>query len=739
MTGQTRARVTAAAAIAGIAGVVWAVLACGPFLVELKTVARISPGSLESYGRGELGIVRPNFARRFLVQAYRRMNGQPALPAIGSSVPFEFAGAGTAPALSAWTTLRASIPGAGPPPDPIPTFRRLPQYQTFENCLNDAFVSAAATLKARQALYGGGSAELRDWARAQDAVFANCGDGDLEVPEPAAPSAAPLMRADRAYQTAAAYFYAMRFAEAEKRFRAIADDAASPWRPYGRYLAARSAIRAATIPDGADLAALTSAAADLQQVLRDPSARALHPSAEGLLDFIGARLHPVERVRTLSKLLASSREVPDRQLLDYQRLMDRILGDTTGFQFDSIAGREALTKDDDLASWVLAMQGLGEPAFAHAVREWERRRSVHWLIAVLWKMPPGHSAEQDVLAAAARVPRDAPAAATVTFLRVRALARGGRRAAARVVLASAPQRVAPGHPADAINLFNAERFMLATTLGELLRSAPRMALTGDGDSIKPLTAVFDDDAGMVFSNHLPLARLVEASLSDVLPARLQLRVATAAFTRAVVLKRYEEALKLTAVLKRLAPLLTKDLDAFDRATAPDDRHRAAVLRLLRTPGIHASVLGTEDDAWFERGEAARRFDHTFRRNWWCAADLAEPPARTEGPETLMLVHGAPHPAAPAFLTGSERAASTRERRALAALGTAPNYLAREAVAWARARPQDLEAAEALALSVEGTRWGCTDERTTTLSRQAFMTLHRLFPGTEWARRTKYWY
>jgi hypothetical protein len=76
---------------------------------------------------------------------------------------------------------------------------------------------------------------VKDWARAQAAVFRNCGDGDLVLPDAAPEWADDLLRADRDYQTAAAHFYAMRYEEAAQRFRAIASDSRSPWRPYGRY------------------------------------------------------------------------------------------------------------------------------------------------------------------------------------------------------------------------------------------------------------------------------------------------------------------------------------------------------------------------------------------------------------------------------------------------------------------------------------------------------------------------
>jgi hypothetical protein len=83
--------------------------------------------------------------------------------------------------------------------------------------------------------------------------------------------------------------------------------------------------------------------------------------------------------------------------------------------------------------------------------------------------------------------------------------------------------------------------------------------------------------------------------------------------------------------------------------------------------------------------------------------------------------------------------ATREFDALAGLGTAPNYLSGEVIAWAKARPKDPDVAEALARAVASTKYGCGDKQTGAYSRQAFTILHRQYPATEWARRTKYWY
>ena len=116
----------------------------------------------------------------------------------------------------------------------------------------------------------------------------------------------------------------------------------------------------------------------------------------------------------------------------------------------------------------------------------------------------------------------------------------------------------------------------------------------------------------------------------------------------------------------------------------------------------------------------------------------------QGSALVPLLYREQKFSAAAFLRPEEVAAADREVEQLRALGTARDYLADEALKWALARPTDLEAAEALAQVVEGGRWtdcGAYESRgpSTALSRRAFQTLHKLFPKSEWARRTRYWY
>jgi hypothetical protein len=84
-----------------------------------------------------------------------------------------------------------------------------------------------------------------------------------------------------------------------------------------------------------------------------------------------------------------------------------------------------------------------------------------------------------------------------------------------------------------------------------------------------------------------------------------------------------------------------------------------------------------------------------------------------------------------------------ELRALADVDCAPKLLTLRVIAWAkdagRAGQRDgLD--EALANAVAASHWGCTrqDSHAAYASR-AFALLHTLFPDSDAARRTKYWF
>ncbi len=298
--------------------------ACG-ILDTIILVNIVRPADVAAFERGALGVVQPSYERRFLIGAYRRLHG---LDTVVDVPPGRTSAAGTRQQPREWLEAREGVLKTGQSIDPwrFGTARPLPDYRWFENCGDEAFDTATDTLVARSRQYGEGAVQVVEWLRAQDAVFKNCAGSGTEIlvlPAPSAPDADALTRADRAYQSAAAHFYAMQYEEAERRFLAIAADESSPWRPYGRYLAARSLLRRESVGipavANADRAALFDRAdrllTDIETDANMPAG--LRTSASGLRDLIALRARPAQRLGDLAALLTARGSIRNQSLTDY--------------------------------------------------------------------------------------------------------------------------------------------------------------------------------------------------------------------------------------------------------------------------------------------------------------------------------------------------------------------------------------------------------------------------------------
>ena len=94
---------------------------------------------------------------------------------------------------------------------------------------------------------------------------------------------------------------------------------------------------------------------------------------------------------------------------------------------------------------------------------------------------------------------------------------------------------------------------------------------------------------------------------------------------------------------------------------------------------------------------------------------------------------------PRWLTESQTASARSEWDRLSEVGTAPNYLPEEVIAYAKQHGDDPHLPQALHLAVRSTRFGCTNAETTRVSKAAFDFLHEHYPDSEWATKTKYFY
>ena len=151
----------------------------------------------------------------------------------------------TAP-ISLWLKARTKVSAI--PLTQIETSRSVSagadSFNTFENCPKEAFATALATLKKYEDKFGNESQNVKDWVSAQDKVFCHCGAGRFDYqtkknfpegpfPESLPTDSEPQLKADREYQIACAYFYAMQYDQAEKKFLEIGKDTNSPWARHG--------------------------------------------------------------------------------------------------------------------------------------------------------------------------------------------------------------------------------------------------------------------------------------------------------------------------------------------------------------------------------------------------------------------------------------------------------------------------------------------------------------------------
>jgi hypothetical protein len=766
--------------------------ACGPDFSGPPFYAITGPEfSYADYARGKLEILQPSYHHEPLFIAYRDLSGKPftleELKAFSEpgNAPVPFA---TDSWVEAWKAARAKVVsqtgedqlydgGYGV----ARQLDRLDVYVEYYNCLDSAFEYAVQTLGKRVEQFGAQSPVVKDWVTAQDQVFANCSGARGYPPKPkpaiipaaAHPDDPESIRADRAYQIAAAHFYAGEFAAAQTAFEAIAKDSVSPYNKLAPYLVARVLIRKGTLDTGDeeyDPQALTQAETRLRAVLADKNLEEMHGPASRLLGFVEIRLHREQRFQQLETELSKGGVSKDfrQDLTDYLWLLDHpVLTKTVTLPAESAGqpARKATQPDEstrlkggDMTDWIFTFQQTDVPAYQHSLQRWNESKSLPWLVAAIAKVSANDRAAAELAAAAAKVAPDSPAYITLAFHRLRLLDQSGNSETARKEL---DQLLAqPGFvlSLSAKNQIVALRMKEATGLEDFLRFAPRNSDDAERYPNAPASSAtpaaenalhFDADASVVFTEKLPLRMLADAAKSTTLPKDLRREIAVAAWTRAVILNNDAVARELVSTVRELVPETRGDLAAYVEAAEGPPRQFAAVYAILRNPGFRPFVT-----AGYPRGNlytvGEPRFDRidNLRDNWWCAP-AANPKNQTWGPDYYRMFINLSGPLreiypdgqipSPAFLSVDDRTVAERERGVLDAQPAAPNWLGKRALEWATSHADDPRVPEALHLVVRARRYGCADSTSENYSKAAFALLHQRYPDSEWAKRTPYWF
>jgi hypothetical protein len=732
--------------------------ACGPFFSDAIFVYTKHPDfPLERFAKGQLGILRPSYARSYLFAAYRNLTNaalsdaeEAALKSLWEDRLTNAGESNDDAWIKKWLDARSKVPGLSAPPQ-LHAFRNREkphEYETYLNCQQDAFENAAATLGERIKTFGAENLGVKSWVGAQDLVFANCSEGK-HLPADAsaeAPDLPPLLRADRAYQIAAANFYAGSFDEATQKFDAIARETNSPWHERAGYLAARSMLRKGSFAEKEEEGrpALVDAEMRLNAVIKDQSVTKSHLAAKRLLNLVHLRLRPEETIHQLAHAIIKKDATVDfkQAVWDYTALFDKFVGDESDTTTKHLV--PASLRSDELTDWLLTFQDADTGAETHALERWEKTHALPWLVAALTKANGQQPGLDSLLTAANRVDHGSPAFPSLAFHNVRLLMESKRVDAARTALDKILLEDRSRLPISALNQLVGQRLMLAQNLEEFLQNAQRApaGISDDSDgreipddekelesTTKGSKLFFDLDSANIFNQVMPVTVMKNAVQSTTLAANLRRDVTQATFMRAALLDDRESATAAANLLAGMYPETKDFLATYQAAATPEARRFAAAYLTLKFPGLRPYVT-----AGIGRTTELKEID-SYRDNYWCA----------DSPTALKTWQGdeADKPKAapiapPEFLKPSQ-AVALRQAGALAALGTAPNYLCRIAIEWAEKNPTDARAPEALHLAVRSTRYGCTDKETGRWSKAAYDLLHRRYPNTTWAKNTRYWF
>lgn len=769
------------------------VQACGPDFHPDIFVRQLHPDHPKQYAAGKLGVLLASFPRADLAVAYRYLNG----------------GRLTAQEQSAYHPLEslAEMEGLESPPDghanggqdarqmPVETAdpagmwlaarnRFLPPQSDvhdakeygattpagtilasdYEICQADAFRTAVATLESRAKTWGPQSTFLANWIQGQDAVFSNCSsDTDRYYLGPnktethprlpaAVPSGAPLLlRQDRAYQIAAAQFYASQFVPARAGFQAIASDKDSPWRGIAAYLVARCLVRQAFLtappsngPDDNTATFNPDLMKQAQQQLESIRGRRLPSISEhgiqSMLNLVRLRTEPKARLAEISAALAGPKADPyySQDLNDLTWYLNSKLDSLAirpdasegAFQFSREQGdlrplttaekqavfNHAYAKVADLRSasplidWLITFQSPATAAKQHAFAEWQRTQDLPWLVASLSKAVASDVEAPVLIDASGRIPSTSPAWLTVTYHRDRLLLGTGRTTIAGVETTGIE---AAGIETDALmpfiqkqgsdsatNLFRGLRMRSAVTLDDALADAPRKILARVSEEQSALAECLNLMKNpkrhydcKPDTNSLEFSEDAAELLNDKLPL--------ATMAQAAQSKSLPSHLRSSvATVAWVRAVLLKDENVAEQMLPllPKELRRQAgpgvgfhaLMAIARNPGLRPYL-----DAGVQRS-ASWDFVESYGDNWWCANwpisnHEADQPLRSD---TV------------AFLAPEARVTAASEHTDLIALGGAEEYIGGQILDYAHSHPEDPDIPEALYVTLRLIRYGC---------------------------------
>ncbi len=491
-------------------------------------------------------------------------------------------------------------------------------------------------------------------------------------------------------------------------------------------------IRKATLAGGEGEGAAKQRVALLEQARAELASQVkAYPPAQKLVDWIDGQIRPQQRLAALGKALTAGKlgDGSARLLSDFLRIMDRT--ERPGM----------LAIEHPLAVWIGAMQA-GENDYFGSLDEaqlkdaralaldkvrlrWKEKRDPLWLVPLLTNAAPGTLSE-DELKGAAAVPVTSPAYQSVQYHLARLAFIGGKGDQADAMVSAMLDKYGAEMSTANRNRWLGLKLVTAKTLEAFVAAAPRKRAEAPEAGAVPIT----DEAGKPapspetdsdYERHL-LAHLTLAQLKqiDAMPSKPRSTdLALVIWTRAVLAGDYASADAYTERLMKGRDSTRHLYERFKAATDPAAKKQAAILIMVNAPEFNPQLI--------EPGSGGVR-------TWGCSGYSGD------GYTPLDAKF-------PNFVSKEARAEVQQEQKRLLSLPRRSYFLAQPLLEWARANQADPEVPKALHFFVASTRMECNASDANeasykpkkSYSQEAFELLHKRYPKSPWAAKTKYYY
>ena len=723
---------------------------CGPFFKTAIFDYYLHPGlPLKKYSQGSLSVLRPSFARSYLVVAYRYLSDKPlnkqeqeaAMKVWRERLLFEH-DSNIENFAEKWIKARAKVKTDKVSIDP---YGRGDNYLYYLRFNRDSFKTAIDSLESMITKYGIKSKEVAQWVDAQDKVFAVA----KKAPQPLAESTPEYTRKERDYQIASHKFYSNNFDEAIVAFKQIADDKNSRWNKIAPYLIARCLIRKANLVKNADKASLLEKAKEtLDNIIADKSKSSLHSMSKNLLQYVEYRRVPSQTLNEIAKKLSkgNSPQTFKNDLGDITNLLDGVSVNTSSEK------EKGLTPSDiraDLTDWVWTFNRNRPESLTHSLKKWRDTNSLPWLVCCLSLGSSNFGKLNakdltDLLNAAQNVSSQNPGYLSVAYYQTKLLIKKGALDQAAKVTAAVLGNKDNYNPTT-INLFKTLQLNLVKSLDEFVQLIPRK-IAGDDYSTnvfdiplwffsgenkkdkRPEKISIDPITATLLNKGLSVDYLVKVAENNKLPLAVKKNLIPAVWLRAVLLNKERQAINLSKKVEIVIPELKSDMVRYRSAMNSNERKFLALYTVSKNPGLKPYVT-----TGYKREEKLNEID-SFRNNWWDEGKLE---VCYDGDNAVKIE--SIRKIASRILTPGEITIAKTENDTLANLGTAPNYLANQIVTYAKTNPKDTRVPEALHRAVKATRYGYTNKNTTPLSKACFQLLHKRYPKSSWTKKTPYYF